>query len=71
MTEWDACGYARISALQQAMATEVLALLKLNGSERVLDVGCGNGKVTAEIASRVPAGTVLGIDSSADMIASK
>ena len=44
MTEWDACGYARISALQQAMATEVLALLKLNGSERVLDVGCGNGK---------------------------
>ena len=70
MTEWDACGYARISALQQAMATEVLALLKLNGSERVLDVGCGNGKVTAEIASRVPAGTVLGVDSSADMIAS-
>jgi trans-aconitate 2-methyltransferase len=52
------------------MATEVLALLKLNGSERVLDVGCGNGKVTAEIASRVPAGTVLGVDSSADMIAS-
>ena len=70
MTEWDACGYARISALQQTMATEVLALLKLNGSERVLDVGCGNGKVTAEIASRVPAGTVLGVDSSADMIAS-
>lgn len=70
MTEWDACGYARISGLQQAMASEVLALLKLNGSERVLDVGCGNGKVTAEIASRVPAGTVLGVDSSADMIAS-
>jgi trans-aconitate 2-methyltransferase len=68
MTEWDASGYARISALQQTMATEVLALLKLNGSEQVLDVGCGNGKVTAEIASRVPAGTVLGVDSSADMI---
>ena len=70
MAEWDACGYARISGLQQAMATEVLALHELNGSERVLDVGCGNGKVTAEIASRVPAGTVLGVDSSVDMIAS-
>ena len=35
-----------------------------------MDIGCGNGKVTAEIASRVPAGTVLGVDSSADMIAS-
>ena len=70
MTEWDASGYATISGLQQAMAREVLALLKLQGSERVLDVGCGNGKVTAEIASRVPAGTVLGVDSSAEMIAS-
>ena len=70
MTEWDASGYATISGLQQAMASEVLALLKLQGSERVLDVGCGNGKVTAEIASRVPNGTVLGVDSSADMIAS-
>jgi trans-aconitate 2-methyltransferase len=70
MTEWDASGYARISGLQQAMASEVLALLKLQGSKRVLDVGCGNGKVTAEIASRVPNGTVLGVDSSADMIAS-
>jgi trans-aconitate 2-methyltransferase len=70
MTEWDASGYARISGLQQAMASDVLALLKLQGSKRVLDVGCGNGKVTAEIASRVPNGTVLGVDSSADMIAS-
>ena len=52
------------------MAREVLALLDLKGSERVLDVGCGNGKVTAEIASRVPAGTILGVDSSAEMIAS-
>jgi trans-aconitate 2-methyltransferase len=70
MTEWDASGYAGISGLQQAMATEVLALLRLSGTERVLDVGCGNGKVTAEIASRVPNGAVLGVDSSADMIAS-
>ena len=70
MTEWNASEYARISGLQQGMASEVLALLELQGSERVLDVGCGNGKVTAEIASRVPNGTVLGVDSSADMIAS-
>jgi trans-aconitate 2-methyltransferase len=69
MTEWDASGYAKISALQQAMASEVLALLNLKGNERVLDVGCGNGKVTVEIASRVPDGTVLGVDSSAEMIA--
>jgi trans-aconitate 2-methyltransferase len=69
MTEWNASEYARISELQQAMAEEVLSLLDLKGSKRILDVGCGNGKITAEIASRVPEGTVLGVDSSADMIA--
>jgi trans-aconitate 2-methyltransferase len=69
MTEWDAPEYARLSGLQLAMAEEVLALLQLKDTERVLDVGCGNGKVTAEIAARVPHGSVVGIDSSADMIA--
>ena len=68
MTEWDAVGYSRISSLQAAMAQEVLALLELNGSERVLDVGCGDGRVTAEIASRVPRGSVVGVDPSHDMI---
>jgi trans-aconitate 2-methyltransferase len=69
MTEWNAPGYARIAGLQEAMAAEVLALLDLKGTERVLDLGCGNGKVTAEIAARVPEGTVVGVDSSANMIA--
>jgi trans-aconitate 2-methyltransferase len=69
MAEWNAAEYARISGLQRAMAEEVLALLDLAGSERVLDVGCGQGKITAEIAARVPRGSVLGIDPSEDMIA--
>src|ERR1700730_3809121 len=69
MTEWDAAEYSRRSGLQQAMAEEVLALLDLEGPERVLDVGCGDGKITAEIAARVPRGTVVGVDSSHDMIA--
>jgi trans-aconitate 2-methyltransferase len=68
MTEWDAAGYSRISSLQAAMAQEVLALLDLNGSERILDVGCGEGKITSEIASRVPRGSVVGVDPSHDMI---
>jgi len=69
MTEWDAAEYSRRSGLQQAMAEEVLALLDLEGSERVLDVGCGDGKITAEIATRLPRGMVLGVDPSRDMIA--
>jgi trans-aconitate 2-methyltransferase len=69
MTEWNAQEYTRVAELQAAMAAEVLSLLTFNGAERVLDLGCGNGKVTAEIAARVPQGSVVGVDSSADMIA--
>jgi trans-aconitate 2-methyltransferase len=68
MTEWNASEYARISGLQAAMAEEVLSLLDLQGTEQILDVGCGNGKTTTEIAARVPRGGVLGVDASADMI---
>ena len=68
MTEWNATGYARIAALQEAMAAEVLGLLHLQGDEHILDLGCGNGKVTAEIAQRLPKGSALGIDASSKMI---
>ena len=68
MTEWAAADYERISSLQRAMAEEVLALLDMSGARRVLDVGCGNGKITAEIAARVPHATVLGVDPSHEMI---
>jgi trans-aconitate 2-methyltransferase len=70
VTEWNAAEYARLSALQAAMAEEVLALLRgrLRGDERVLDVGCGNGKVTREIAALVPRGSVVGVDASAKMV---
>jgi trans-aconitate 2-methyltransferase len=69
MTEWNAAGYTHIAKLQEAMAAEVLALVEVNGKERVLDLGCGNGKVTAQIAARVPRGSVVGVDASAEMIA--
>ncbi len=68
MTEWDAADYAKRSSLQAAMADEALALLDLKGSERVLDIGCGDGRITAEIAVRVPRGSVAGIDASREMI---
>jgi trans-aconitate 2-methyltransferase len=68
MTEWNASDYERISGLQLAMAEEVLAALDLDGARRVLDIGCGNGKITAEIAARVPHATVLGVDPSHEMI---
>lgn len=51
------------------MAAEVLAALPLRGGEQLLDVGCGDGKLSARIAARLPQGAVLGVDASADMVA--
>jgi trans-aconitate methyltransferase len=69
MAEWNAGEYSRHSSLQAALAEEQLGRLTLEGAERVLDVGCGDGKITAEIAPRVPRGSVLGVDPSQNMIA--
>ncbi len=65
---WDAEEYARNSAAQLGWARELIAKLDLEGHECVLDIGCGDGKVSAELARRVPRGEVVGIDSSEDMI---
>jgi trans-aconitate 2-methyltransferase len=66
--QWNPADYAANSASQQAWAREQIARLKLRGNERVLDVGCGDGKVTAEIARAVPHGLAVGVDSSREMI---
>lgn len=67
--QWNPADYAANSASQHAWARELISRLHLRGDERILDVGCGDGKVTAELARAVPRGGVLGIDSSTEMIA--
>lgn len=69
MTEWDARGYDCISTLQKTIADESLARITVEGGERVLDIGCGNGKITSEIAARLPRGSVVGVDPATAMIA--
>ena len=47
-----------------------LGLLEISAGERVLDVGCGSGAVTREIARRVgPAGRAVGLDPSPALLA--
>jgi trans-aconitate 2-methyltransferase len=65
---WNAADYAANSVVQQSWARELIAKLNLHGDENILDVGCGDGKVTAEIARAVPRGSVTGIDASPQMI---
>ena len=65
---WNAADYAANSVVQQTWARELIAKLNLRGDEHILDVGCGDGKVTAEIARSVSRGSVTGADASPQMI---
>jgi trans-aconitate 2-methyltransferase len=46
----------------------VLDRLPLIGDERVLDAGCGTGRVTELLAARLPRGQVVALDASPAMI---
>ena len=67
--KWNAADYAANSVVQLSWARELIATLGLRGDEHLLDVGCGDGKVTAELARSVPRGSVVGVDASPEMIA--
>ena len=68
MSAWNPEDYHRHSSQQQKWAQDILARLSLREHERVLDIGCGDGKVTAEIARLAPRGFVLGLDAATEMI---
>jgi len=65
---WDANDYAKNSQNQYQWAKELIPKLKLKGNETLLDIGCGDGKITAELAECLPNGRAIGIDSSTQMI---
>lgn len=66
--EFDGEKYPKASSHQKEWGTRIIEELQLHGDERILDLGCGDGVLTAELARRVPNGYVLGIDASQGMI---
>jgi trans-aconitate methyltransferase len=65
---WNPSDYAANSAAQAAWARELMARLHLDGHEQILDVGCGDGRMTVELARLVPRGRVVGTDASHEMV---
>jgi trans-aconitate 2-methyltransferase len=66
--EFDATKYEQASAHQQEWGRKLIQELNLAGGEAILDLGCGDGGLTAQLAALVPRGRVLGIDASQAMI---
>ncbi len=67
--EWDAETYDAVSDPQFEWGMGVLDRLELRGDETVLDAGCGSGRVSEQLARRVPDGRLIAVDGSEAMIA--
>jgi trans-aconitate methyltransferase len=65
-TKWDAGLYDEKHSFVWKMAADLLELLEAKPGERILDLGCGTGHLTAKIAAN--GSQVTGIDQSAEMI---
>ncbi|HKY04478.1 MAG TPA: class I SAM-dependent methyltransferase, partial [Blastocatellia bacterium] len=64
--KWDASAYDRDNSFVWKYGAEVIELLAPASRERILDLGCGTGHLSAQIAGR--GAEVTGIDLSAEMI---
>ncbi|MCC6644111.1 MAG: methyltransferase domain-containing protein [Polyangiaceae bacterium] len=65
---WSGAAYEAVSAPQHAWGKRVLERLSLDGPARVLDLGCGSGRVTRELLTRFPSASVTGVDVSPSMV---
>jgi trans-aconitate methyltransferase len=63
---WNASHYDRAGAFVPKLAADLLELLLPQPGERVLDLGCGTGDLTAQIAER--GALVSGLDASNEMV---
>lgn len=65
--QWSPLDYRQHAAFVPALGASILARLSPQPGERILDLGCGDGVLTAQIAAS--GATVVGIDASPEMIA--
>jgi trans-aconitate methyltransferase len=63
---WDADQYSRTAGFVADMGEPVVALLAPRAGERILDLGCGDGRLTGRIATS--GAEVVGVDASPAMV---
>jgi len=64
---WDPARYARNAAFVAELGEPLLDLLRPVAGERILDLGCGDGALTAKLAAS--GADVVGVDASAEQVA--
>ena len=66
---WDPERYERFRTERERPVDDLLALVRPVPGGRVVDLGCGTGRITARLHQRTGARQTVGIDSSARMLA--
>src|SRR5258707_6990134 len=68
MADWDPELYNRFRRYRAEPVGHILSRLQLADDEKIIDLGCGSGENTLELARRSAHGTALGVDGSPAMI---
>jgi len=68
MADWDPELYNRFRRYRAEPVEHILSRLQLDADEKIIDLGCGSGENTLELARRSPDGSALGVDGSPAMI---
>lgn len=66
---WDPNQYHKFQAERSAPFFDLLALVEKRPNLKAVDLGCGTGELTRQLAGALPDSNVTGVDSSAQMLA--
>lgn len=65
---WDGKQYKSNSSPQELSAINIISSMGFKEEDVILDIGCGDGKITQKICSLASKGKIIGIDPSSSMI---
>jgi len=68
MSKWDPRHYLQFERERTLPVRDLVSRIELQSPSTIVDLGCGPGNSTAVLAKRWPDASIIGVDSSAEML---